>query len=215
MCFTPITMSTVHPQIIVVHGGDAFGSQEVYKTHLRTKSVSLERLRPRADWKVWLAEQLMGTHDVLAPRMPFASNAPYALWKLWFLRCAEVFTDEVTLVGHSLGGIFLAKLLSEQAVPFHVRALHLVSAPFETTDSPGELPHAWQLKLPVTRVLRHTASVHVYHSTDDPVVPYAQAEQYVQALPSAVLHTFENRGHFLDPTFPELEHNIRRGTLLQ
>ena len=52
--------------------------------------------------------------------------------------------------------------------------------------------------------------IFIYHSTDDHVVPYSQAEKIKSYLPKAKLITFSDRDHFNTPEFPELLENIRK-----
>lgn len=191
-------------QVVVIHGSDCYETFEAYVVSLKEKVISADRLRPRADWKAGLVEQLGDGFDVLTPRMPLSGFAPYTLWELWFTRCAEVFEKRVTLVGHSLGGILLAKYLAlHDTVPFHVDAVHLVAAPFRD-DPLCPMPHEWSLPDNLSLLQALAPRTHIYHSTDDPVVPYTHAEAYVAALPEATLHTFRDRGHFLQGEFPEL-----------
>ena len=46
--------------------------------------------------------------------------------------------------------------------------------------------------------------VHVWHSSDDVYVPLHHAERLAAKYPSAITHYFTDRGHFLQPEFPEL-----------
>lgn len=199
-------------QVIVIHGSDVASSLEEYTRTLETREVSIGRLRPRSDWKQGLQRVLGTQFDVLTPRMPLTGYAPYDLWKLWFSRCSEVFADEVTLVGHSLGGILLAKYFAEGGVlRSRVRSLHLVAAPFGS-DEASELPEGWWLPRGLSNLAEHAAHTHLYHSIDDPVVPYVHAEQYHEALPGSTLHTFQDRGHFLQGEFPELAQTLTQLT---
>jgi len=54
-------------------------------------------------------------------------------------------------------------------------------------------------------------NIFIYHSTNDPVVPYSQAKKIQSYLPQAKLITFTDRGHFNLPEFPELLENILHG----
>lgn len=63
--------------------------------------------------------------------MPNGNNAQYIEWKIWFERLLPFLNDGVILIGHSLGGIFLAKYLSENNFSIKVRAAILIAAPFD------------------------------------------------------------------------------------
>ena len=194
-------------QVVVIHGGTTFPSYEEYIEHLTTKTLDIERLRSRSDWKGTLQESLGEEYDVLAPRMPNGTNAQYNEWSLWFERVLPLLTDNVVLVGHSLGGVFLAKYLSLHTIPKTIRGLFLVSAPFDD-DASEESLASFTITAPLAGVMEQIKTIHLYHSEDDPVVPFAQVQKYMQELPDAVLHTFSNRGHFLQETFPELVEDI-------
>ena len=43
----------------------------------------------------------------------------------------------------------------------------------------------------------------LFGSTDDPFLPWKEQEMVATSL-GAELHKYENRGHFMDQTFPEL-----------
>jgi len=193
--------------VVVIHGGTTFPSYEEYIEHLTTKTLDIDRLRPRTDWKGTLQEDLGEEYDVLAPRMPNGTNAQYNEWSLWFERVLPLLADDVILVGHSLGGVFLAKYLSQHSISKTIRGLFLVSAPFDD-DASEESLASFTITAPLTGLLKQVKTIHLYHSEDDPVVPFSQVQKYVQGVPDAVIHTFSNRGHFLHDTFPELADDI-------
>jgi predicted alpha/beta hydrolase family esterase len=60
----------------------------------------------------------------------------------------------------------------------------------------------------ISQLAKEIKYIYIYHSTDDPLVPYSHAERLAQALPQATLLTFEDRGHFRQTDFPELLANI-------
>ena len=50
--------------------------------------------------------------------------------------------------------------------------------------------------------------IFLYHSKDDPVVPFSHAEKFMQYLDAELL-VFEDKGHFQVEEFPELLANIK------
>src|SRR3972149_11433312 len=100
-------------QIIVIHGGTTFKSYGDYIYYLKNKEISLDELTLKKDWKDTLEEKLGKTFEVLFPRMPNRTHARYKEWKIWFERIVPLLNDGVFFIGHSLGGIFLVKYLSE------------------------------------------------------------------------------------------------------
>ena len=195
------------PQIFVIHGGNAFNSYEEYIDYLREKTVSLDKLSYH-DWKHGLAGVLGEGYEVILPQMPNASNARYLEWKIYFEKFIPLLHDGVVLVGHSLGGIFLVKYLSEEKFPKEISGVFLVAAPFNTAT---EHPLAdFNITTPDLRGLGEQAEkIFLYHSHDDEVVPFSNFERYVALLPRATQRIFADRGHFNEDDFPELVGDIK------
>ncbi len=194
-------------QVIVIHGGTSFETYKDYISYLKSREISIERLRPRKDWKSTLAPALGSDYDVLMPRMPNSTNARYAEWRLWFNRISEVFNDkDLILIGHSLGGIFLAKYLTENIFPKKIKSTILIAAPYDNSDNLDKRESLKDFNLPPTleKLANQGGEIYLIHSKDDEVVPFEQLAKYKQALPSAKALVFEDRGHFNQETFPEI-----------
>jgi hypothetical protein len=112
------------------------------------------------------------------------------------------------LLGHSLGGIFLAKYLSENKFPKKILAIFLISAPYEDKDADYSLCD-FILPKSLSRLQKQGDKIFLYHSKDDSVVPFADLEKYKQAIPGAKAVIFKNKGHFDQAEFSELIRNIR------
>ncbi|MBU0750475.1 alpha/beta hydrolase [Patescibacteria group bacterium] len=196
-------------QVFVIHGGNAFDTYEEYLSYLQAKEVNLESLQ-YSDWKHSLQETLGDSYEVIAPRMPNSNNAKYLEWKIYFEKFIPLLQENVIVIGHSLGGIFLAKYFSEEACPTSIRAVFLVAAPFSTAS---QHPLAdFVLSTDLHLLQEQGSEVFLYHSTDDAVVPYSNVEEYVQHLPEAKLRTLEGRNHINQPEFPELVKDIQSVT---
>ncbi len=161
--------------------------------------LDYNRLKPRRGWK----DQILASFpeaDVLTPNMPNRENAKYREWCIWFEKIVDYFDDDVRLVGHSLGAMFLAKYLHEQPLMTPVKQLHLLAGGYNDNIA-GYGSFALNS---ATGLEKSADEIHLYHSEDDPVVPYSELDKFVRDLPSAHAHRFSNRNHFLDETFPEL-----------
>src|SRR3989338_3227398 len=196
-------------QIVVIHGGTTFDTYEEYISYLRNKEISLEKLRMQRDWKDTLAERLGENYEVLFPRMPNGTNARYEEWGIWFGRIIPLLNEDVILAGHSLGGIFLAKYLSENSFPKRIRATILIAAPFDDSDSEEKLT---DFKLPdsLAKFAKQGGAIYLIQSRDDLMVPFGQLEKYKQALPEAKTLIFADTDHFKQETFPEVVELIRK-----
>jgi predicted alpha/beta hydrolase family esterase len=53
-----------------------------------------------------------------------------------------------------------------------------------------------------------TKNIYLYHSKDDPVVPFSALEKFARALPLAYTRIFEDRKHINQSEFPELAEDI-------
>lgn len=195
-------------QVVYIHGGMTFPTYEAYVEYLRTKSLSLDRLRASRDWKDNLQDTLGPAFDIFAPRMPNGSNAVYVEWELWFSRILPLFAPGVILIGHSLGGVFLARYLAEHDAPIKIKALLLAAALYRD-DVPEESLGEFVPPADLSRLTGQAGSIYVYHSTDDPVVPYEHGRAHAEALPEATFRTCEGLGHFNTPSFPILEDDVR------
>ena len=198
-------------QVLFIHGGHAVDRHEEYLENL--KNVPLKDIfNDRSGrWHQNLRTTLGSEYEVCTPMMPNSYNATYEEWKIWFERYIAEFHDGVILIGHSLGGIFLAKYLSENVLQIRIKALLLVAAVISYQDrrESGVASFTFDVsELP--KVTAQVEIIHIFHSKDDPVVPYEHALKYHEGLHSSTLHTFEDKGHFLNEEFSELVEDIKR-----
>jgi predicted alpha/beta hydrolase family esterase len=195
------------PQIIHIHGGDSFDNDEDFFAYLKTFPYNPYAVESQK-WKNWIKESVAETHDFIAPQFPNAFNARYQAWVIWFEKMLPHLRDDLTLVGYSLGGGFLLRYLSENALPVSLKQLHLVAPVVDNQDCGGVGDFVidvstWQ------GFVTEAQSVHVWHSSDDPYVPIHHSERFVAAYPRATLHRFTDRNHFFQPEFPELLSVVR------
>jgi predicted alpha/beta hydrolase family esterase len=221
-------------QIIIVDGGNSFQNDlDALKWLIECDWDVMEK---RPSWKKWLAEGLSDHFETIRIEMPNTMNAKYGEWKVWFEkyfshihgaehhasakttleRIAEKKEHEkevkkLVLVGHSLGAIFLMKYLSESGFPRGVDALHLVSPVLDNQglndgESVGSFAFSHAGLPHLHKAIPH---IHIWGSTDDRIVPYDHAVRYHIATIGSVLHTFHDRGHFINQAhFVELFEEI-------
>ncbi|MBI4449481.1 alpha/beta fold hydrolase [Candidatus Uhrbacteria bacterium] len=187
-------------QVVVIHGGDSFRTHEEYLQFLRDFPFTIESARPKRDWKSLLPSVLGEEYDVLAPAMPNKTNARYEEWSIWFEKMFPFLEDGVIFIGHSLGGMFLAKYLAEHVFPRRIGALFLVAAPHNHSGEVGD----FTLPESIDSVDRQVQHIFLFHSADDEIVPFSELAVYAKQLPKAVTTSFSDRGHFNQSEFPEL-----------
>ena len=191
------------PQIIFIHGGDSFDTNEEFYDFVRSLSYNPYAIE-REKWRDAIKKSLLESHECLMPRFPNAMNVDYVAWSIWFEKVIPFLRDGVVLVGHSMGGGFLLRYLTEHKLSVAISQLHLVAPVIDDVDCPGLgafgiVIESW------TGFLSHIEVVHLWHSSDDTLVPIHHSERLAIKIPSAIFHRFTDRGHFLIPEFPELQ----------
>lgn len=189
-------------QVLIIHGGNTFTNYSEYIESLKTKKIELEKLKYRIDWKDSITDDLGDKFEVLVPRMPNGTNAKYNEWKIWFEQIISLLKDNVILIGHSLGGIFLVKYLSQNLLATKVKAVVLISAPYKELDT--EEIGDFSLPKSLSKLNKQIKNIVLIQSEDDPVVPASHVYLYKKQLPDAELILFKANGHFQQMHFPEL-----------
>ena len=194
-------------QIVIIHGGNAFFPECDYiNDYLKKKKVDIETFKSKISnsWKENLELELGPDFEVFCPQMPNKENARYEEWRIWFERLIPFLEDNIILIGHSLGGTFLVKYLSENKFSKSIQAVFLV-APAYDKDMKGDPLGTFALPKKLNLQTEH---VYIYQSKDDPAVPSSAISQFKKALPIAIDKTFIDRGHFRDEKFPEIVDDI-------
>lgn len=196
-------------QVIVMHGGEAFDTYEQYMENLLKEEIDYRDFFKKG-WKKTLSLLLGENFEVLTPRMPNEANAKYAEWKIWFDKIVPFIMDGVILIGHSLGGMFLARYLAENRLPKKIKATMIVASPHtENMDrSLADFVIPKDLKL----FEEQGGEIFLYYSNDDPLVSEAlkHLENYKKSLPKSHVRVFTDRGHFSGEEFPEILADIRK-----
>lgn len=195
-------------QIVVIHGGNPFDTYKQYISHLKKYKIDFEKLKNKG-WKDSLREKMGRGFEVLLLKMPNSSNAKYLEWKIWFEKLIPFLEKKIVLVGHSLGGIFLAKYLSENKFPKKILGTFLVAAPYDDKDSSYSLAD-FVLKKDLSRLQKQSGKLFLYHSKDDDVVPFVDFKKYKKVLPDAYFKEFQKKGHFSQKNFSELVRDIKK-----
>jgi predicted alpha/beta hydrolase family esterase len=191
-------------QVLIISGGTSFDNYDDYISYLKKDSqVSLDGMRTRETWKKGMVVSLGEDFEVFLPGMPNRMNARYSEWEIWFERIINLLDNNLILIGHSLGGIFLAKYFSENKINKKIKALILIAAPFGEVIGEESLT---DFKLPgsLSNLSKQCKNIYLIQSKDDVVVPFSHVEAYKKELPKAKLFVFEDKSHFNQETFPEL-----------
>ena len=195
-------------QIIVIRSPHPSGPPNQYVSFLKSIEIDFEKMTSKG-WKDTLEKKLGKGFEIVLPKMPNAANAKYLEWKIWFEKMISFFENKVVLVGHSLGGIFLAKYLSENKFPKKILATFLVAAPYKNKNADYSLAD-FILKKDLGLLQDQSGKLFIYQSQDDDVVLFTDFEKYKKALPNASFKEFKNKGHFNQKNFPEIAREIRK-----
>lgn len=190
-------------QIFVIHGGMTFKNEKDYLHFLKTREISIEERNRWTD--KFLSKTLGKDFDIIRPRMPLQDNAKYRDWKIYFERYFPYLKDNIILIGSSLGGIFLAKYLSEHKFPKKILATYLICPPFDDTLPAEDLAGGFKLKSDLSLLEKNSKKLHLLFSEDDDVVPISHVEKYRKKLKNADIIIYKSKnGHFRISEFPEI-----------
>ncbi len=153
----------------------------------------------------------LGTNfKIIKPRMPLQDNAKYEEWKILFERHFPQLRNNIILIGNSLGGIFLAKYLSENKFPKKILSTYLICPPYDNTLPEEELSGGFKLKSDLSLIEKNSKNLYLMFSKDDNVVPVSHAEKFREKLKSANIIIYESKnGHFTISEFPEIVKMIK------
>jgi hypothetical protein len=153
---------------------------------------------PEENWFPWLREKLEEKGcKVIVPQFPTPPIVPAKISE-WFdvLKEYEKDINENTIfVGHSLGGVFVLKVLEKLNNP--IKAVFLTSTPigikpilyYERDNSFCGFNFDWDI------IKNKAKTFEVFHSDNDPYVSLANGEQLAQKL-GVELTFIHNAGHF-------------------
>ncbi len=189
--------------VLIIHGGMTFKSQRDYLHYLKSKRVSLE---PRVSWAGNYLEKNLGKRfHIVRPRMPLQDNAKYKDWKIMFERYLPLIKGRYILIGSSLGGVFLAKYLSENKLERKALSAYLVCPPFDNSLSGEDLVGGFTLTADLSEIEKNCKNLYLLFSHDDDVVPPSHAKKYAAKLKRAHILVLKGKnGHFNIPAFPEI-----------
>lgn len=196
--------------LVFIHGGNAYSQYDDFLDSLQHSDIR-DPLGSEPDrWSKKLPQSLGADFNVYCPQMPSKTNAKYSEWQIWFERYLNFVENPLVLVGWSLGGLFLAKYLSENELLQPGKALYILAAPFKRDSLEGEdCGDFWFDLEKLPRAAKQAEKIVLMHSEDDFVVPYEHVLGYKKAWSTAELITYTDKNHFLLTDFPELIDNLK------
>lgn len=155
----------------------------------------------------YLRKTLGSGYEVKFPEMPDPENPHYKPWKKELKKLLRRASDNVIVIGHSLGASVVLKYLSEKSPDKRIAGLFLVSAVYWGKENwkveEYELEDNFPNKLPPI------PKIYFYHSKDDEVVPVSHLWSFASIMPDATIREFDHRGHLFGQGLPELVDDIK------
>jgi len=158
----------------------------------------------------YLQDALGVTYELRYPKMPRESDPDYELWKARIQKELASIEDAVILIGHSLGGSFLLKYISEEKIITTIAGIFLIAAPYWGGDGwryegyeRVELPEDFVAKLPPG------TPIFFYHGNRDEIAPFAHLALYAAKLPQAVIRAVHGGDHQLNGDLSNVAADIK------
>ena len=185
-----------------------FKNKKDYLHFLKTREVSIKK---KIYWTDdFFEKSLRKNFEIIIPRMPLQDNAKYKEWKIYFERFFSQLRNNIILIGASLGGIFLAKYLSENKFPKKILSIYLICPPYDNSLPCEDLAGGFRLKSDLSLLEKNSKNLYLMFSKDDDVVPFVHAEKYGKKLKNATFIFYKNKnGHFKISKFPEIVRMIK------
>jgi len=185
-----------------------FKNKKDYLSFLRNRKISIDK---KVKWSgKYLDEKLGRNFQIIRPRMPLQDNAMYEDWKIHFERHLPFLKGKFILIGESLGGVFLAKWLSENKLPKKAVSAFLVCPPFDNDLIGEDLVGGFNLSKDLSKLTHNAKNIYLMFSKDDDCVPVSHADKYSKKLPDANIIIYKSKnGHFNISSFPEIVRYIK------
>lgn len=192
-------------QILMIHGGNSFKNRKTYIKYLKNRKISIKKSN---NWATTYFDEKLGKKfEIIRPRMPTSENAKYKEWKIHFERYFPYLKNNIILIGNSLGGIFIAKYLSENKFPKKILSTYLVAPPSNKKNISG----GFRLKADLSLAEKNSKKIIILFSKDDKVVSISNAKEYRKKLKNAKIIIYKRKGgHFRVLKFPEIIKMIKK-----
>lgn len=192
-------------QVIFINGWDSKSDYKNFEDYVRKTPYSPKYQNFIIWWKS-LYKNLWDSFEVLSPDMPNRDYAEYKYWKIRFEQVLPYVNDDVIFVAHSLWGGFLAKYLNENKFNKQIKHIFIVSWTFKDWKY---LLGDFNFDKQLLQFKKYENIVTFYHSIDDDIVAYSDMLDFKKVLPNAKYKIFQNRWHFIEERFIELENDIK------
>ncbi|MEK6921751.1 MAG: alpha/beta fold hydrolase [Nanoarchaeota archaeon] len=151
---------------------------------------------PEENWFPWLRKKLEARGcKVIVPQFPTPENQSLENWFTVFDKYKEDFTSDTILIGHSLGGAFLLRVLERSNI--RIKAAFIVSAPIGVLpikNYEGDKPfigHPFNW----SNIKKSCTAFFIFHSDNDPYVCLGNGKELAKKVESDLIF-ISGSGHF-------------------
>ena len=152
----------------------------------------------------YLKQKLSNEFEILFPKIEKPGTPTYAKFTEMFASSFAKIKDPVILIGHSLGGSTLLKYLSEEKPDISIPGLFLVSTPHWKSNM-----KEFQLEDNFQNSLKDIPAIFLYHSKNDPYVPFENLKFYKAAFKTATVRELPGKEHTFSKGLRKLVSDIK------
>jgi predicted alpha/beta hydrolase family esterase len=144
---------------------------------------------------------------VIYPPIPDADDPTYLAWDTALTTNLKSLSENVILLGHSLGASVILKHFAKEPVPDKIIGMILFGAPFWKDQD-------WDVSVYVIEDdnvanLSKLENIYFYYSMDDEVIPHAHLESYRKLMPQANWRIISGVDHSYHGAIPEMIKDIQ------
>jgi uncharacterized protein len=152
---------------------------------------------PEENWFPWLKNELESQgYEVTVPHFPTPEGQSLEAWLDVMQPHMSKIGEQTTLIGHSLGGLFLLRLLERLERPVHASIFVAASAgvePIKFYDADAAFSPGFGLDW--SKIRANAGNAAVFHSDNDPYVSLGNGRKIANEL-GVKLAVIPNAGHF-------------------
>jgi uncharacterized protein len=152
---------------------------------------------PKENWFPWLKEKLEKKgYKVFVPQFPTPDKPLLKPWLAELKKYQDEIDENTIFIGHSLGGMFVLRILERQEKP--IKAAFIVSGPAGVKPIKfyeGDYRFNNGFEFDWDKIKKMAKQFIVYHSDNDPFISLGNGELIAEKL-GVTLTFIPNAGHF-------------------
>lgn len=161
---------------------------------------------PELNFFPWLALALRARgFEVVCPQLPDPENPDPEAWTQALLEVSSPLDKETIIVGHSLGGAAVLRLIEAAEARTTPHAVVLIATPWMIRDE--RFRGFFMSELDFEVLMWRASKFIVLHAKDDPIIPFEHGKKLAGALHARFVEA-ESGGHFQGEEYPVILETI-------